>query len=210
MTQNWTCTLTVKSILYTYTKYLYLWGPNFGPFRLMTSGFQDTMSPKIGNAPNDPPNQLEPLTLKSTLYTLNTYSWGPKFGPFRSTINRFRNTTACLRSPKSENALNDPNWTWTLNSKSTLFVHQILNPEAQIFIRFALWSAVSEIQGCQKSEMHRMTPNWTWTLMRQSQIMQASYGSMVYGFHTGFKEIVRLCGLRHMRSQIARCPYGIL
>ena len=27
--------------------------------------------------------------------------------------------------------------------------------------------AVSEIQGRQKSEMHRMTPNWTWTLNSQ-------------------------------------------
>ncbi len=36
------------------------------------------------------------------------------------------------------------------------------------------------------------------------------YGSMVYSFQTGFKEIVRLCGIRHMCSQIARCPYGIL
>ena len=29
---------------------------------------------------------------------------------------------------------------------------------------FALWQAVSEIQGRRKSEMHRMTPNSTWTL----------------------------------------------
>ena len=39
--------------------------------------------------------------------------------------------------------------------------------------------------------------------MPQSQMMQASYGSTVYGFQTGFKEIILLCGLCNMRLQIA-------
>ena len=57
---------------------------------------------------------------------------------------------------------------------------------------------------------HPLADTWTIHLMPQSQMMQASYGSTVYGFQTGFKGIVRLCGLQHMCSQIARCPYGIL
>ncbi len=42
----------VKSTLYTLNTYP--WGPNFGPFRFMISGFQDTKSSKIGNASSDP------------------------------------------------------------------------------------------------------------------------------------------------------------
>ncbi len=44
----------------------------------------------------------------------------------------------------------------------------MLTPGAKIFVRFALWLSVSEIQGRQKLEMHRMTPNWTWTLNSQN------------------------------------------
>ncbi len=62
------------------------------------------------------------------------------------------------------------NWKYTewpqteledLTVKSTLYA---LN----IFARFALGLAVSEIQGHQKSKMHRMTPNWTSTLNSQN------------------------------------------
>ncbi len=43
--------------------------------------------------------------------------------------------------------------------------HLPLRP--QIFVRFALRLAISEIQGRQKWEKHRMTPDWTWTLNSQ-------------------------------------------
>ena len=88
-----------------------------------------------------PQNELEHLTVKSTLYTLNTYPWGPNCGPFHSTISHFRDTRCTSsvkignvpndpklnlntwtrfwykRSWKIGNASNDPNWTWTPNSQ---------------------------------------------------------------------------------------------
>ncbi len=36
-----------------------------------------------------------------------------------------------------------------------------------MLVQFALRPAVSEMQDCQKSGVHRMTPNWTWTLNSQ-------------------------------------------
>ncbi len=58
------------------------------------------------------------------------------------------------------------NWTWTLITvKSTLYT--LNTPEAQILVRFTVRLSVSEIQGCQISEMYRMAPNWTWTLNSQ-------------------------------------------
>ncbi len=59
--------LRVKSFLYTLS--IYLGGPNFSPFCLMASGFQDERSPKIGNTPNNP-NWT--WTLNSQIYCLYT------------------------------------------------------------------------------------------------------------------------------------------
>ncbi len=42
-----------------------------------------------------------------------------------------------------------PNWTWTFNSQK-YSIHNILTPEVQIFVRFTLQLALSEIHGCQK------------------------------------------------------------
>ncbi len=45
--------------------------------------------------------------------------------------------------------------------KSTLYtIRQVLTPEAQILVHFALQPTVFEIQGCQELEMHRTTPDW--------------------------------------------------
>ncbi len=51
----------------------------------------------------------------------------------------------------------------------SFYIHEILTPDIQIFVRFALRLTISEIQGRQKSEKHRVTPNWTWTLICNSQ-----------------------------------------
>ncbi len=64
--------LTLNSQKYS-TLNTYRRGPNVGPFRSTTSCFPDTRSSKIANAPNDPKNELEHLTVKSTLYALNAY-----------------------------------------------------------------------------------------------------------------------------------------
>ena len=58
------------------------------------------------------------------------------------------------RLPTIENALNDP----THNLNSYIYT-KYFTPEAQILLLFTLQVAVSEIQGHQKSEMHRMTSN---------------------------------------------------
>ncbi len=58
LTRKWTWTLKVKSILYT--RNTYPWSPKFGPFHSTMSDFQDTRSPKIGNAPNGPKLNLNP------------------------------------------------------------------------------------------------------------------------------------------------------
>ncbi len=46
--------------------------PNSRPFRSTVGSFQDTILPKIENAPNHPQNEMDDLTVKSTLNTLNT------------------------------------------------------------------------------------------------------------------------------------------
>ena len=94
-------------------------------------------------------------TLKRDKYSVCTkyLLWGWNFGPFCSAITGFCDT----RSPKIRNASNDPKL-WT-----------------QILVRFALQIAVSEIQGRQKSETHRMPPNWTWTLNSQKYPVYTKY-----------------------------------
>ena len=71
-----------------------------------------------------PQTELGHLTIKTTLYTLHTYPWGPNFGPFHRTTSHFPDT----KSSKIGNALNGPNWTWTLNSQKypvyTDYLHQ--------------------------------------------------------------------------------------
>ncbi len=39
-------------------------------------------------------------------------------------------------------------------------VYVTLTPESQIIVCYALQPGVFEIQGCQKSETHRMTSDW--------------------------------------------------
>ncbi len=72
------------------------------------------------------------------------------------------------RSLKWEIHRMTPNWILTLNSQmNSTYTKYLLNTEVHIFVRFALRLAFSEIQGCQKSEMHWVTLNWTWTLNSQ-------------------------------------------
>ena len=56
-----------------------------------------------------PQNDLNHLTVKSTLYTLNANPQGPNFTPFRSTTSRFRD----ISLPQITNAPNDPRMTLT-------------------------------------------------------------------------------------------------
>ena len=78
-----------------------------------------------------PPNDLNHLTIKSTLYTLNR------------------------------------------------------NPEAHISLSFAPRPAVFEIQGCGKSEMHRMTPEWLNHLLKcQKYPVYTKYSPLTPKFHS--------------------------
>ena len=51
----------------------------------------------------------------------------------------------------------------------------IFTNEVQIFVRFTLRLAISEIQGRQKSEMHRVTPNETCTFNSQKYPIYTKY-----------------------------------
>ncbi len=64
--------------LFNFTRILYslnthLRGRNVTPFCSLNSRFPDTRLSKIGNAPKEPQNDLNHLSVKSTLYTLNTH-----------------------------------------------------------------------------------------------------------------------------------------
>ena len=47
-----------------------------------------------------------------------------------------------------------------LTDKRTLYTRAEYTPEAQISLRFSVWPVIFKIQGCRKSDMHRMTPEW--------------------------------------------------
>ncbi len=98
----------VKSALYT----LNTCDPRrkFGPCHSMVTHIRDptcTRSAKIGNAPNDPHNELKHLTIKDTLYS---------FIPFVLwlAVSLIQNIQG---RRKWEMHWMPPNWTWTLNSR---------------------------------------------------------------------------------------------
>ncbi len=111
-------------------------------------------SPKALKFIEWPQTKLEYLTVKSI--------------PFRSTNSRFRDTT-CTRSGKIGKHRMTQNWTWTLNSKNTLYTKYMLNTYVRGPNIGPFSSASSRFLDTRlsKSEMHRITPNWTWT--RNSQ-----------------------------------------
>ena len=104
------------------------------------------------------------LTLNNQKYVIYTIYW-PHTLKSWSRTSCFRDT----RSSKIGNAPNDPKWTWTLNSQKYSTYRKYLTPEVQILIRFALWLAVSEIQGRQnqkftewpQTELEHLTINTT-------------------------------------------------
>ena len=55
-------------------------------------------------------------------------------------------------------------WPWIHNSQKYAVYIKYLPPiEVQIFVRFPRRPAVFNVQGCWKSQMHRMTSDWSWT-----------------------------------------------
>ena len=68
-----------------------------------------------------------------------------------------------------------PSWHWTLNIDKYSVCTQRFTSEAENSICFALRTLVFEIQGCRKSEMHRMTPNWTSILNNQKYFIYTKY-----------------------------------
>ncbi len=79
-----------------------------------------------------PHNDLEHLTVESTLHTLNTHPRGPNLIPFRSTASRFRDT----RLLKIGNAPNNPRMTLsTLLSNISLYVMNT-HPQGPNFTQF--------------------------------------------------------------------------
>ncbi len=64
-----------------------------------------------------------------------------------------------------------------LNVKSPLYAVNSSPPppKAQICTRVTLWPTAFEIQGGQKSEMHRITSEWHWTLISQKWQVHTKY-----------------------------------
>ncbi len=65
-----------------------------------------------------------------------------------------------LGQQKSEMHQITPKWSWTLSSQKYSIYTKVVTPEAQIWVPFALRTAVFKIKG-KKSKMYQMTPNWT-------------------------------------------------
>ncbi len=107
-------------------------------------------------------------TLNSQMYlrTLNAYPRGPNFGPFRSTISVFHKIAEnrkCTEWPQTElEHLTVKSSVYTLNTY----------PRGP---NFAPFRSTIKIQGCRKSETHRMTPTWTWTLNSQKYSVYTKY-----------------------------------
>ncbi len=117
-----------------------------------------------------PQTHIEHLTviLVSTLQALKTYLWGWKFCSFCSTTTSFRDirlteNRKCTEWPKTEH----------LTVKSTLYT--LNNREVRIFVSFVLRSAVFNIQGRRKSQMHWKNPNWTWTFNSKNYPVYTKY-----------------------------------
>ncbi len=111
-------------------------------------------------------NDLEHLTVKRSLYTLSTHPRGSHFGPVRSVTICFQDTR-WLKIGKIRNSPNDLRLTlntYLLTVKCTLSKSKV--PHNTKYIPWGPNSgpAVVEIQGCWKSEMHRITSEWPWLL----------------------------------------------
>ena len=110
------------------------------------------------------------LNIKSNLYKLSTYSRSPNFDLFGLRPAAFEKQ-GCWKSEKAEMhrmtrvALN--------TSWSKVYIPNTY-PEVQILVRFAIWSAVSKIQGCRKSEMHQVTSDWPYTFKCQRTLYTLS------------------------------------
>ena len=115
-----------------------------------------------------PQTELDHITAKRRLYTLNTYPRGPNFGPFRSTTSRFRAT----RFSKNGSAPNDPKLNLNTWQSKVPCMHEILTPEAQILLRFALRPAVSKISHILSFpiDYHVKRPTKTKKICKKSKI----------------------------------------
>ena len=131
--------LTVKSTLYTLN--IYPWGPNFHLFHSTTNRFQDTKLLKIGNALNDLITDRKHLTVKSILY------WTFTSEAEISSVSLYNQPFLRYKVVKNQKCIK-----WPPNDLEHLLsivpcIHWIFIPNAQIFIRFALWLIVFEIRG---------------------------------------------------------------
>ncbi len=145
--ENWKCTqwpqkdlnhLTVKRNMYTLNTQPQ--GPNFNPFRSMTSRFRDKRS-KIGNAPND-----NRRTLTTLLSNVTCIHW--ILIPKAQISIRFalRPSTARYKVVKNRKCAEWPqNYLNHLTVKRTRYTPNT-HPEALISFCSALWQAVFEIQ----------------------------------------------------------------
>ncbi len=107
MTPQWPQTHNCRKYL-VYTEYSSM-GPKFHSLLLYDQPFSRYNIVKNRKCIEWPQNDLNHLTVKSTLYTLNTHPRGPNFAPFRSRTSHFRSTSLS----KIGYAPNDPRITLT-------------------------------------------------------------------------------------------------
>ena len=143
MTPNWTWTLSSQNY-YIYTEYTRLRPQCFGPFCSTISRFRDTCTRWAKS-------EMHQMTLNWT-WRLNSQKSSSSYGKRSSVRSSSDGPPHCPVSHAVAEL-----FCWDVSIKSTLYIHCILIPEAQIFVRFALRLVVSEIKGRQKSDMHRVT-----------------------------------------------------
>ncbi len=118
MTSEWSWTLTRQNYaVYTkYTQRLKMWSVSL--YQQSSSRYKvvaiDKKSQKCIECPQ---SDFEPLTVKSTMYTLSTYPQGPNFGAFPSTASLFWCMQGFLKVAKIGNRITS-GWSWTLKSQT--------------------------------------------------------------------------------------------
>ena len=136
-------------------------------------------------APNNPKMTLN--TTRSKIHTIYVLlkSQSPKFHPiflYDQLFSRYNvNNHKCTKWPQNDLEVKSQKV-----AKSALYTLNTLYLRGPNFVRFTLWPTVFKIQGCWKSEMHRMTSKSLWTLNRQTYLAYTKYprGPNLSPFHS--------------------------
>ncbi len=128
-------------------------------------------------------NALPQMSLTCTRlkyqHAFSIHPWDPNFRLFRSTMSRFWVTAQLL-----EKCTERPKWPWHVQGQK--YQHAANTPEAQTFVRFALWWAIFDLQ----ANFWKSAPNdpkWPWHFQSQ-KYQHACYihcqGPNLHQFHS--------------------------